>query len=84
MTVLRRHHVREVQSLINKWPVHHKPGVVEAGAQLCGHDVQVVHVTGRYLTLISAEERLARPLGRHVCCWEVDYVFVIPLQRPGQ
>lgn len=82
--VLGRHGFGEVQRFVDERAVHEEAGVVEARAQLRGHDVEVVLVPDGHGTLVEGEEGLVGPAAVGVGGGEVEHVTVGPLQWAGQ
>ena len=70
-----------MQSFVDEGAVHHEAGVVEAGAELGGHDVEVVFVANGDRALVEGEEVFVWSSAVRIGAWEVEFIAVLPLER---
>lgn len=78
------HGFGEVEGFEDKGPVDHVAGVVEAGAEVAGYDVEVVAVGGRVVVVFYGEEGRGLASGEWVCVGEAVHVGVGPLESLGK
>ena len=71
-----------MQGFVDEGAIHHEASVVEAGAELGGHDVEIVFVADGDRALVEGKEVFVGSSAVGIGAREVEFVAVFPLEWP--